>query len=67
MRDVTCASTSSASTAPTTVIKRFPAGAPRGSWPADEFAAARRLEGIPAQVVMNLDADSFDVIAKVAA
>jgi hypothetical protein len=44
------------------VLERFPAGAPRGSWPAEEYAAARRLEGIPAQVVMDLPSDTFLVI-----
>jgi hypothetical protein len=44
------------------VLERFPAGGPRGSWPAEEFAAARRLEGIPAEVVMNLAADAFLVV-----
>jgi hypothetical protein len=43
------------------ILERFPAGAPRGSWPAEEFAAARRTEGINAEVVMNLAADTFDV------
>jgi hypothetical protein len=65
MRDVTCASTSSASTTPkTTVLETFPAGSPRGSWPAEEFAAARRTEGINAEVVMDLPADSFHVVVK---
>ena len=45
------------------VLESFPAGAPRGSWPAEEFAAARRAEGIPATVVMNLTTDTFDVKA----
>jgi hypothetical protein len=45
-----------------TVIETFPAGGPRGSWPAEEFADARRLEGIPAEVVMNLAADAFLVV-----
>lgn len=45
-----------------TVLERFPAGAPRGSWPAEEFAQARRIEGLPAEVVMDLDADAFLVI-----
>lgn len=45
------------------VLERFPAGAPRGSWPAEEFAAARRAEGIPATVVMDLTTDSFLVKA----
>jgi hypothetical protein len=51
----------------TTVLESFPAGAPRGSWPAEEFAAARRLEGIPAHVVMNLATDTFNVVVKVEA
>jgi hypothetical protein len=46
-----------------TVLESFPAGAPRGSWPAEEFAAARRVEGLNVTVVMNLDADTFDVKA----
>jgi hypothetical protein len=44
-----------------TVLKSFPAAHPRGSWPAEEFAAARRTEGIPVTVVMNLATDTFDV------
>ncbi|MFJ1701673.1 hypothetical protein ACIOHC_43070 [Streptomyces sp. NPDC088252] len=28
-----------------TVLERFPAGHPRGSWPADEYAAAQRAQG----------------------
>ena len=47
-----------------TVLERFPAGGPRGSWPAEEFAQARRLEGQPAEVVMDLPTDSFLVIVK---
>ena len=31
-----------------TVLESFPAGGPRGSWPAEEFAQARRSEGLPA-------------------
>jgi hypothetical protein len=45
-----------------TVLERFPASHPRGSWPAEEFAAARRAEGAPATVVMNLANDTFDVV-----
>lgn len=45
-----------------TVLERFPAGAPRGQWPAESFAAERRREGIPARVVMDLDSDSFLVV-----
>jgi hypothetical protein len=47
----------------TTVLERFPAGSPRGSWPAEEFATARRAEGINATVVMDLATDSFLVKA----
>ncbi|MGW1744544.1 hypothetical protein ACWCRD_02780 [Streptomyces sp. NPDC002092] len=42
-----------------TVLERFPAGEPRGSWPAEEFAHQRRREGIPADVVMDLASDSY--------
>jgi hypothetical protein len=49
-----------------TVLESFPAGAPRGVWPAESFAAERRREGIPARVVMDLDSDSFLVIVEVA-
>jgi hypothetical protein len=49
------------------ILETFPAGAPRGSWPAEEFAEARRLEGQPAEVVMNLADDSFLVILKAVA
>jgi hypothetical protein len=45
------------------VLQRFPAGGPRGSLPAEEFARARRDEGTPAEVVMDLDLDLFLVIA----
>lgn len=45
------------------VLESFPAGAPRGSWPAEEFATARRLEGLNVTVTMNLAADTFDVKA----
>ncbi|MEV6697538.1 hypothetical protein ACFVDQ_26545 [Streptomyces sp. NPDC057684] len=44
------------------VLERFPAGGPRGSWPAEEFARDRRLEGQPAEVVMDLATDAFLVI-----
>ncbi|MFE6198558.1 hypothetical protein [Streptomyces sp. NPDC057838] len=47
-----------------TVLERFPAGGPRGSWPAEEFAQARRLEGMPAEVVMDLASDMFLVIVR---
>jgi hypothetical protein len=47
-----------------TVLERFPAGGPRGSWPAEEFAADRRREGIPASVVLDLPSDKFLVIVE---
>ncbi|MFE0645964.1 hypothetical protein [Streptomyces sp. NPDC058877] len=46
------------------VLERFPAGGPRGSWPAEEFAGARREEGVPARVVMDLESDAFLVIVE---
>ena len=47
-----------------TVLERFPAGGPRGSWPAEEFAHARRQEGLAAEVVMDLATDAFLVIVR---
>ncbi|MFD3560544.1 hypothetical protein ACFWVU_12840 [Streptomyces sp. NPDC058686] len=44
------------------VLERFPAGGPRGSWPAEEFAQDRRMEGQSAEVVMDLATDAFLVI-----
>ncbi|MEU7696920.1 hypothetical protein ACF064_27735 [Streptomyces sp. NPDC015492] len=44
------------------VLKSFPAGAPRGAWPAEEYAAARQREGVPATVVMDLESDCFLVV-----
>lgn len=49
---------------PRRVLERFPAGAPRGNWPAEEFAAARRREGIPAFTVMDLATDAFLVVVE---
>ncbi|MGW4438025.1 hypothetical protein ACWELO_20060 [Streptomyces sp. NPDC004596] len=46
-----------------TVLERFPAGAPRGSWPAEEYAAAQRAQGTNAQVVMDLGSDQFLAVA----
>lgn len=46
-----------------TVLERFPAGGPRGSWPAEEFAQARRMEGQAAEVVMDLATDEFLVVS----
>lgn len=45
-----------------TVLERFPAGGPRGSWPAEEFARDRQDEGLAAEVVMDLDSDAFLVV-----
>lgn len=47
-----------------TVLERFPAGAPRGQWPAESFAVEQRRNGIPARVVMDLASDSFLVIVE---
>lgn len=47
-----------------TVLERFPAGAPRGQWPAESYAADQRRQGVPARVVMDLDSDSFLVIVE---
>lgn len=44
------------------VLERFPAGSPRGSWPAEEYAARRRAQGEPATVVMDLKSDAFLVV-----
>ncbi|MEV6726678.1 hypothetical protein AB0M94_37800 [Streptomyces xanthochromogenes] len=44
------------------VLERFPAGHPRGSWPADEYAAAQRTQGTDAYVVMDLGSDQFLVV-----
>ncbi|GAA3861906.1 hypothetical protein GCM10022207_27070 [Streptomyces lannensis] len=44
------------------VLERFPAGAPRGSWPAEEYAARRRAEGEPAKVIMDIMSDAFLVV-----
>jgi hypothetical protein len=45
------------------VLERFPAGAPRGSWPAEECAARLREEGeSDATVVMDLQSDAFLVV-----
>ncbi|MEU1126148.1 hypothetical protein ABZ371_21935 [Streptomyces sp. NPDC005899] len=45
-----------------TVLEQFPAGGPWGSKPAEDFAAARRGEGVAAEVVMDLDRDAFLVV-----
>ncbi|MGW1625920.1 hypothetical protein [Streptomyces sp. NPDC002172] len=45
-----------------TVLERFSAGAPRGSWPAEEYAAQQRDRGVDARVVMDLNNDQFLVV-----
>jgi hypothetical protein len=47
-----------------TVLGRFPAGGPRGSWPAEELAHAARQEGQQAEVVMDIATDMFLVIVR---
>ncbi|MFF4934240.1 hypothetical protein ACFY2H_35910 [Streptomyces griseofuscus] len=52
---------------PRIVLGRFPAGGPRGSWPAEEYAAAQRAQGTTdARVVMDLATDQFLVITETA-
>ncbi|WP_256106495.1 hypothetical protein [Streptomyces sp. ODS05-4] len=46
------------------VMERFPAGGPRGSWPAEEMARACRDEGMAARVVMDLENDAFLVVVE---
>jgi hypothetical protein len=46
------------------ILDSFPAGHPRGSWPAEERAAALREQGEPAAVVMDLDTDRFLVVRR---
>ncbi|MEU1669397.1 MULTISPECIES: hypothetical protein [Streptomyces] len=42
------------------VLERFPAGGPRGSWPAEGYAPAQRTQGRPdARVVMDLGSDQL--------
>ncbi|MFJ4714455.1 hypothetical protein [Streptomyces sp. NPDC088785] len=45
------------------MLRRFSAGAPRGSWPAEEYAARLRAQGRSARVVMDLESDAFLVVA----
>lgn len=45
------------------VLDSFPAGGPRGSWPAEERAHELRVQGRPATVVMDLPSDRFLVVA----
>lgn len=52
-----------ATTTPARVIlQRFSASHPRGSWPADAYAAHQRAQGCDARVVMDLPADQFLVV-----
>jgi hypothetical protein len=45
------------------IYAEFPAGHPRGSWPAEEEAARLVAEGIPATVVARIDTDQLLVVA----
>lgn len=47
---------------PREILADFPAGGPRGSWPAEEAAQQLRNGGTPATVVMDLDRDLFIVV-----
>ncbi|MEV0556265.1 hypothetical protein AB0I27_22785 [Streptomyces sp. NPDC050597] len=44
------------------ILDSFPAGGPRGSWPAEEKAQQLRQSGTPAEVVMDLPSDRFLVV-----
>lgn len=44
------------------ILAAFSAGAPRGSWPAEEKAAELRRQGRDAHVVMDLPSDKFLVV-----
>jgi len=44
------------------ILADFPAGGPRGSWPAEERAAQLTAAGTPATVRMDLDSDRFLVV-----
>lgn len=44
------------------ILADFPAGGPRGSWPAEEKAAELTASGTPATVRMDLDSDRFIVV-----
>ncbi|WP_328495608.1 hypothetical protein OHS59_24855 [Streptomyces sp. NBC_00414] len=50
-----------------TILDSFPAGHPRGGWPAEERAAALREQGESATVVMDLDTDRFLIVAEAGA
>ncbi|WP_199833377.1 hypothetical protein [Streptomyces sp. CC71] len=44
------------------ILADFPAGGPRGSWPAEEKAAELTAQGQPATVRMDLDSDRLVVV-----
>lgn len=44
------------------ILADFPAGGPRGSWPAEEKAAELNASGIPATVVQDIRTDRFLVV-----
>ncbi|MGW3196295.1 hypothetical protein ACWDBD_17250 [Streptomyces sp. NPDC001118] len=44
------------------ILADFPAGGPRGSWPAEEKAAELTAQGQPATVRMDLTGDRFIVV-----
>ncbi|MFH9574228.1 hypothetical protein ACH4MG_27270 [Streptomyces sp. NPDC017454] len=46
------------------ILASFPAGGPRGSWPAEEMAQQLRDQGQPATVVMSMSEDKFLVVAE---
>jgi hypothetical protein len=46
------------------ILDRFPAGGPRGSWPAEERAARERAAGRAATVVMDLASDDYLVVVE---
>lgn len=45
-----------------TVLAEFPAGGPRGSWPAEEKAAELTASGTPATVRQDINRDVFIVV-----
>ncbi|MGQ4343552.1 hypothetical protein [Streptomyces sp. SAS_275] len=45
------------------ILDRFPAGGPRGSWPAEQKADELRKAGQSAEVVMDLPSDSYLIVA----
>ena len=45
------------------VLADFPAGGPRGSWPAEEAAQRLRDAGTPVEVRMDLPSDRFLVVS----